>query len=153
MDLELTYTKIGDYYYPDIALPDTTKYHIGRYGRMHQRYLKEHRPVIWGQLSLMGDLSKHLFEIDTACNEQMRYLIKEMAKREGVTEALKAADPMTWVEQIRVSNTYTTDEQQKRVKIREIEIIYNFIGAFDFEGAREQSQTAQDKNNAKVGAA
>ena len=97
MDLGLTYTKIGDYYYPDIALPDTTKYHIGRYGRMHQRYLKEHRPVIWGQLSLMGDLSKHLFEIDTACNEQMRYLIKEMAKREGVTEALKAADPMTWV--------------------------------------------------------
>ena len=57
------------------------------------------------------------------------------------------------VEQIRVSETYTTDEQQKRVKIREIEIVYNFIGAFDFEGAREQSQTAQDKNNAKVGAA
>ena len=57
------------------------------------------------------------------------------------------------MEQIRVSETYTTDEQQKRVKIREIEIVYNFIGAFDFEGAREQSQTAQDKNNAKVGAA
>ena len=58
-----------------------------------------------------------------------------------------------FVEQIRVSDTYTTDEQQKRVKIREIEIVYNFIGAFDFEGAREQSQTAQDQNNAKVGAA
>ena len=58
-----------------------------------------------------------------------------------------------FVEQIRVSDTYTTDEQQKRVKIREIEIVYNFIGAFDFEEAREQSQTAQDKNNAKVGAA
>ena len=55
--------------------------------------------------------------------------------------------------QISVSDTYTTDEQQKRVKIREIEIVYNFIGAFDFEGAREQSQTAQDKNNAKAGAA
>ncbi len=57
------------------------------------------------------------------------------------------------VEQIRVSETYTTDEQQKRVKIREIEIVYNFIGAFDFEGAREQSQTAQGKNNTRVGAA
>ncbi len=45
-----------------------------------------------------------------------------------------------FVEQIRVSNTYTTDEQLKRVKIREIEIVYNFIGAFDFEEAREQSQ-------------
>ena len=52
-----------------------------------------------------------------------------------------------------VSKTYTTGEQQKRLKIREIEIVYNFIGAFDFEGAREQSQTAQDKNIAKVGAA
>ncbi len=97
MDLGLTYTKIGDYYYPNITPPDTTKYHIGRYGRMHLRYLKEHRPVIWGQLSLSGELSKHLHEIDTACNEQMEYLIKEIAKREGVTEALKAASPMTWV--------------------------------------------------------
>jgi len=67
--------------------------------------------------------------------------------------AISSALKRIFVEQIRVSETYTTDEQQKRVKIREIEIVYNFIGAFDFEGAREQSQTAQDKNNAKVGAA
>lgn len=46
MDLGLTCTKIGDYYYPNIAPPDSTEYHIGRYGRMHLRYLKEHRPVI-----------------------------------------------------------------------------------------------------------
>ena len=58
-----------------------------------------------------------------------------------------------FVEQIRGSDTYTTNEQQKRVKIQKIEIVYNFIGAFDFEEAQEQSQTAQDKNNAKVGAA
>ena len=57
-----------------------------------------------------------------------------------------------FVEQIRVSENHTTDEQQKRVKIREIEIVYNVIGAFDFEGAREQSKTTQDPNNAKVGA-
>ncbi len=97
MDLGLTYTKIGDYYYPDIALPDTAKYHIGLYGRRHERYLKEHRPVIWGQLSISGELPQHLLEIDTACNEQMEYLIKEMAKREGVTEALKVFDLVTWV--------------------------------------------------------
>lgn len=58
-----------------------------------------------------------------------------------------------FVEQIRVSDTYLTDEQQKRVKIREIEIVYNFIGAFVFAGAREQSKTAQNQNNATVGAA
>lgn len=90
MDLELTHTKIGD-------LEDTTKYNIGMYGRMRQRYLKEYRPEEWARLVLAGELPRHLFEIDTACNEQMEYLIKEIAKREGVTEALKAADPMTWV--------------------------------------------------------
>lgn len=97
MDLGLTYTKIRGYYYPDITLPDSTEYHTGRYGRLHLRYLKEHRSVIWGQLSLSGELPKHLYEIDTACNEQMEYLVKEIAKREGVTKALKATDPMAWV--------------------------------------------------------
>ena len=97
MDLGLTYTKIGDYYYPDIALPDATKYTIGLYGRMHRQYLKEHRPVVWAGLALTGELSQHLLEIDTACNERMEYFIKEMAKREGVTEALKATDQMAWV--------------------------------------------------------
>ena len=97
MDLGLTYTKIGDYYYPNIVLTDTTKYPIGKYGRMHQRYLKEYRPAIYEILVLTEELPRHLFEVDTACKEQMEYLITEIAKREGVTEALKAADPMTWV--------------------------------------------------------
>lgn len=97
MDLGLTYTKIDDYYYPDITLSDTSQYHIGRYGRKHERYLKEHRPSVWTRLVLTEELLRHLYEVDTACNEQMEYLIKEIAKREGVTEALKAADPMTWV--------------------------------------------------------
>ena len=57
----------------------------GTFGDKHQR------------LVLTEGLLRHLYEVDTACNEQMEYLIKEIAKREGVTEALKAADPMTWV--------------------------------------------------------
>ena len=97
MDLGLTYTKIGDYYYPDIALSDTTQYHIGMYGRKHERYLKEHRPSVWARLVLTEELLRHLSEVDTACNEQMEYLVKEIAKREGVTEDLKRSDPMTWV--------------------------------------------------------
>ena len=97
MDLGLTYTKIGDYYYPDIAPSDTTQYHIGMYGRKHERYLKEYRPSVWARLVLTEGLLRHLYEVDTACNEQMEYLVKEIAKREGVTEALKAADPITWV--------------------------------------------------------
>jgi len=82
----------------------------------------------------------------------VRKFISVVKKYTDMTQ-LDATIMREFVEQIRVSETYTTDEQQKRVKIREIEIVYNFIGAFDFEGAREQSQTAQDKNNAKVGAA
>nr|WP_326172602.1 DUF4368 domain-containing protein [uncultured Oscillibacter sp.] len=58
-----------------------------------------------------------------------------------------------FMEQIGASDTYTTDEQQKRVKIRGIEILYNFIGALDFEEAREESQTAQNQNNARAGTA
>ena len=82
----------------------------------------------------------------------VRKFISVVKKYTDMTQ-LDATILREFVEQIRVSDTYTTDEQQKRVKIREIEIVYNFIGAFDFEGAREQSQTAQDKNIAKVGAA
>ena len=82
----------------------------------------------------------------------VRKFISVVKKYTDMTQ-LDATILREFVEQIRVSETYTTDEQQKRVKIREIEIVYNFIGAFDFEGAREQSQTAQDQNNAKVGAA
>ena len=58
---------------------------------------KEHRPSVWASLVLTKELFRHLYEVDTSCNEQMEYLIKEIAKREGVTEALKAADPITWV--------------------------------------------------------
>ncbi|NBI66831.1 DUF4368 domain-containing protein, partial [Pseudoflavonifractor sp. 60] len=82
----------------------------------------------------------------------VRKFISVVKKYTDMTQ-LDATILREFVEQIRVSETYTTDEQQKRVKIREIEIVYNFIGAFDFEEAREQSQTAQDKNIAKVGAA
>ncbi len=76
-----------------------------------------------------------------------------MGKKYTDITQLDATILCEFVEQIRVSETYTTDERQKRVKIREIEIVYNFIGAFDFVGAREQSQTAQDENSAKAGAA
>ena len=67
----------------------------------------------------------------------VRKFISVVKKYTDMTQ-LDATILREFVEQIRVSDTYTTDEQQKRVKIREIEIVYNFIGAFDFEGAREQ---------------
>ena len=72
MDLGLTYTKIGDYYYPDIALPDTTKYPIGRYGRMHRQYLKEHRPTVWARLVLAGEPPTISFGRSFSCRIDVR---------------------------------------------------------------------------------
>ena len=64
---------------------------------MRKRYLKEHRPVLFTNLLLSGKLDRHLTEIDRACTERMELLTRQMADREGVTEALKATDQMEWV--------------------------------------------------------
>ena len=92
-----TYRQEGDYLIPNFVLPDTSDYKIGKYGRMRRSYLKEHRPSLYSTLILDGILFKHLAEIDQACNERMETIISAMAKQEGVTEALKAADQMEWV--------------------------------------------------------
>lgn len=95
--MELTYTRVGNYYIPDLALDDGTEYEIGIYGRMRQRFLAEHHPGVYNRMLLFGELWKHLAEIDAACHERMDFLIPAMAKQEGVTEALKAANQMEWV--------------------------------------------------------
>ena len=64
---------------------------------MRKRYLKEHRPILFSNLLLSGKLDQHLAEIDHACVERMDLLTWQMADREGVTEALKAANQMEWV--------------------------------------------------------
>ena len=97
MDLEITYTKCGDYYIPDLVLPKEEQQPIGKYGRMRQRYLKDHRPVIYSALLLSGKLGQHLSEIDQSCEDRLELIIRQMAEQEGVTETLKAADQMTWV--------------------------------------------------------
>lgn len=95
--MELTYTKCGDYFIPDLSLPDMSSYQIGKYGRMRKLYLKEHHRIIFENRVLDGSLWAHLAELDKACNDRMERLIPAMAKQEGVTEELKAADQMEWV--------------------------------------------------------
>ena len=92
-----TYTKSGDYYIPDITLPERSNRKIGKYGRMRHRYLKEHRPVLYSTMILNGTLWDHLAEVDIACNNRLDVLIAGMQKNQGISEALKARDPMTWV--------------------------------------------------------
>ena len=95
--MELTYTKVGDYYIPDLILDDPPDKSLGRYSRMRQKFLEEHHPGTYARLILSGKLLAHLVDIDTTCEERMDTLIPAMAKQEGVTEALKAADQMALV--------------------------------------------------------
>lgn len=92
-----TYRQEGDYLIPNLTLPDTGNYQIGKYGRMRRIYLKEHHKVLYTNLVIEDTLFEHLAEIDQSCNERMEIIVSAMAKQENVTEALKADDQMEWV--------------------------------------------------------
>ena len=92
-----TYTQVGDYLFPNLVIEESEQRPIGKYGRMRKRYLKEHRPVLFTNLLTAGKLYRHLAEVDQACEDRMDLLTRQMAKQEGVTESLKAADQMEWV--------------------------------------------------------
>lgn len=93
----LTYTKVGDYYIPDLAMDDQPGKEIGIYGRMRERYLKEHYPGRYSYMLLYGTLYPHLLEIDKAAQRYLDTMIPRMVAAAGVTEELKARDQMTWV--------------------------------------------------------
>ena len=92
-----TYRREGDYLVPDLKLPNTEYYQIGKYGHLRHTYLQEHHPVLYSTLFLTGTLYQHLAEIDRVCCEHMELLVRQMAEREGVTEALKASAQLEWV--------------------------------------------------------
>lgn len=70
---------------------------LSKYGRMRERYLREHKKVLYFNLLTSGKLNEHLVDIDTSACNMAEYLIKEMAKKQGITEKLKAEDMMRWV--------------------------------------------------------
>ena len=95
-----TYRREGDYLLPNILPPVPPNYRLGKYGRMRQRYLKEHRSPIYTAMFLRGTLFEHLAEIDRTYTEQVDRIITQMARHEGVTEALKASDQLVWVQKM-----------------------------------------------------
>ena len=92
-----TYRQVGDYFIPNLVLPNDGNYQIGKYGRMRRSYLKEHRKILYTNYVVEGTLFKHLAEIDQTCYERMEIIVSAMSEQEGVTEALKTADQMEWV--------------------------------------------------------
>ena len=96
MTNELTYTKNGEYWIPDLTAAEQPM-ELSKYGRMREWFLKEHRTITYNNLLLSGKLTAHLTEIDQAAVNRMEKIMPEMAKRAGATEALKATNPMRWV--------------------------------------------------------
>ena len=93
----LCYKLIGDYYIPVLTLSSEEQRPIGKWGRMHRDYLKEHRPIRFNDLILSGQLWTYLADLNEQAQERLSLLIEQMKASEGVTEELKAADQMAWV--------------------------------------------------------
>ena len=94
---ELTYTRSGDYWIPNLSLSQQETQPLGKYARVRKAYLQEHRPVLWNSLILSEKLYPHLREIDETANSRLEQMMPGLMQSAGVTEALKASDPMTWV--------------------------------------------------------
>ena len=106
--VDINYCRKGDYLFPNLCF-DEEPLPIGKYGLLRKGYLKEHHPALYSSMLLTGKLDKHLAEIDRACSERVELITNQLAKREGVTESLKAADQTTWV--ARMNNTRASAEE------------------------------------------
>ena len=93
----LWYELIGDYYIPVLTLSSEEQRPIGKWGRMHRDYLKEHRPFLYNDLILSGQLRTYLADLNEQVQERLSLIIEQMKATESVTEEMKAADQMAWV--------------------------------------------------------
>ena len=95
-----TYTMQGDYRMPHITLPAEDERPIGVWGQRRLRYLKQHRKVLYYNLLTSGKLHSHLADVEEQAQDLFSRLVKEYAEKEGITEQLKATDPMKWVQKM-----------------------------------------------------
>ena len=97
--MNIPYIRSGDYFIPDLKLTEETR-PIGRWGRMHRDYLKEHHPIRFNNLVLSGNLWTYLADLNEQAQERLDRIMQQMKEAEGVTEAMKATDPMVWVQRM-----------------------------------------------------
>ena len=93
----ISYTLVGDYYIPDLKLPEESR-PIGRWGRMHKAFLQEHRPGQYNALLLSGKLWTYLADLNEQATERCSLIIEQMKQAEGVTETMKADNQILWVQ-------------------------------------------------------
>lgn len=96
MDNGLEYIRVGDYYIPNLALPEVSR-PIGRWGRLHRKYLEDHHPVRYNCLVLSGRLWTVLVDLNEQAQSRMECIVERLSASEGVTEGLKETDQMAWV--------------------------------------------------------
>ena len=96
---ELTYTKVGDYYIPDLILDEEPEQDVfyGKYGNLRRSYLREHKPKLWMVLVNTGRADDHLTGVEREAERRLDTLLPQLMKTAGVTEELKARDQMAWV--------------------------------------------------------
>lgn len=93
----ISYSLQGDYYLPDLKLPDEEIKPVGLWGQWHARHLKQNHKVLYMNLLTSGKLNDYLAGIDKQAEDMFFRLVKQMAERENITEQLKADDQMEWV--------------------------------------------------------
>ncbi|MCQ2470423.1 MAG: TnpV protein [Clostridia bacterium] len=99
--MEITYTRVGDYYLPDLVLPpeeDTRP--IGVWGKRRKQYLMNHNKALFTIMTMDNTLHTHLADINEQADDMFFRLVNDMAKTEGITEQLKAEDQMLWVQKM-----------------------------------------------------
>ena len=111
-----TYIRVGDYFLPDLKLPETETQSIGIWGQRHKRYLKEHKRLFYSNLLTSGKLNSYLADIDRQAEEMFSRLVKQMAECEGVTEQLKAENQLEWVRKM-------NNIRSRAVEIIDVELI------------------------------
>ena len=93
----IEYTLHGDYYIPNLVLPDRKNVKLGKYGRMRAIYLKENKKAEYSIMLIEDTLQDHLIEIDRTANERFDLLMKQFVEKENITEELKSTNQMEWV--------------------------------------------------------
>ena len=112
----IEYTKVGDFYLPNIALPKPRRTgNIGKYGRLRLQYLEEHHKAECMLMRINNELTSHLLDIEDECRTRVKILVEQMAKKENVTEELKVNNQLEWV------------QKMNNIKNRAEEIVYNEI--------------------------
>ena len=96
LEYSLEYIRSGDYFIPNLTLPEETR-PMGKWGRMHRDYLREYKPIQYNCLILSGELWTYLADLNEQAQDRLERMIDQMKTTEGITETLKASDPMAWV--------------------------------------------------------